>query len=90
MVEHTAIYLSKEFAEKHKEYYYISQLDNGKYVMNIASKHERKEHVDILEDLEDILKEEPYDVYGVVLWEDGRVDRIDLKTGREETMPAND
>ena len=90
MVEHTGIKLPKEIAEKHKDAYHIAQLDNGDYVVNISSKYETKGHWDILLDLKKILKDNSYGVYGVVLWEDGRIDRYNLSTGEQETFEPKD
>tara|TARA_R110000803_G_scaffold78075_3_gene143120 strand:- start:4585 stop:4881 length:297 start_codon:yes stop_codon:yes gene_type:complete len=91
LVAHTAIKLPKEFAEQHKKGYYISQLANGSHVMNISSKHETKGHWSILLDLEEIMKKETSEVYAVVLWEDGKVDRHNLKTGEHEVfLPKDD
>lgn len=96
MVEHTGIELPQNFVEKYNKEYYIgkglegSEKENTYYV-NIASKYETKGHWDILQDLEDLLKGESYDVYAVVLWEDGRIDRHNLSTGEQETfLPKDD
>jgi len=90
MVEHTGIKLPKEIAEKYKEDYYIAQLDNGDYVVNISSKFETKGHWDILLDLEELLKDNSFGVYGVVLWEDGRIDRHNFSNGEQETFEPKD
>ena len=86
MVGHTGIKLPKEIAEKYKDDYYIAQLDNGDYVVNISSKRETKGHWDILLDLQELLKNNSFDVYGVVLWDDGKIDRHNLSTGEQETF----
>ena len=89
MVEHTGIKLPKEIAEKYKEDYYIAQLDNGDYVVNISSKFETKGHWDILLDLEELLKDNSFGVYGVVLWEDGRIDRHNFPVQLEHESEIN-
>ncbi len=96
MVEHTGIELPIDFVEKHKEAYYIgnglegSGKENTFYV-NISSKYETKGHLEILQDLKELLKDNSYGVYGVVLWEDGRIDRHNFSTGEQETfLPKDD
>ena len=90
MVEHTGIKLPKEIAEKYKDEYYIEQFDNGDYVVNISSKFETTEHWDILIDLKELLKNNSFSVYAVVLWEDGRIDRHNLSTGKQEIFQPKD
>lgn len=95
MVEHTGVELPMDFVEKYKESYYIgrglegSDKENTFYV-NISSKNETKGHYDILSDLEDLLKGVKFNVYAVVLWEDGRIDRHNLVTGKQETFYSDD
>ena len=91
MVEHTAIKLPQDFVEKYNENYYIGKGLEGTdkedtYYINISSKRESKSHGEILFDLEELLKDTTYDVYAVVLWEDGRIDRHNLSTGEQETF----
>jgi hypothetical protein len=85
LVEHTDIELPGEFVEKYKEDYYLGESD-GKYFLNISSKHETKNHSDIISDLEDLLKGSSYDIWAVVLWEDGVIHRHNLSTGNSERI----
>ena len=86
MVEDTRIKIPKHIAEKYKDDYYIAQLDNGEYIINISSKIETKGHQDILIDLEELLKDYRFGIYAVVLWDNGRIDRHNLSTGERETF----
>lgn len=86
ITEHTAIEFPSDIAKKHKDRYHIMQLPDNRYMINIASIREEKEHFNILHDLQYVLKNEPIDVYGAILWEDGKIDRINLKTGECETV----
>ena len=90
MVEHTRIKLPKEIAEKYKDDYHIEQLENGDYVVNISSKFETKGHWDILLDLEELLKDNNFGIYGVVLWEDVKIDRHNFSTGEQEKFKPKD
>jgi len=90
MVEHTRIKLPKEIAEKYKDDYHIAQLENGDYVVDISSKFETEGHWDILLDLKELLKDNNFGIYGVVLWEDGRIDRHNFSTGEQETFKPKD
>lgn len=95
MVEHTGIELPMAFVEKHKESYYIgsglegSDKENTFYV-NISSKNETKGHYEILSDLEDLLKGNSFNVYAVILWEDGKVERYNLSNGTQEVFYSNE
>ena len=84
LVQHTGIKLPKDFVDKHKKDYYIPRLDNGDYVLNISSKKETKSHFDILMDIEDLVENEKFNIYGVVLWDDGRIDKYNFSTGEED------
>jgi len=91
LVQHTAIELPNEFVEKYKEDYYIGKgvqgtdLENT-YFVNISSKRESKNHSEILLDLMDLLQNETYNIYAVILWDDGSIDRINLVKAEEETF----
>jgi len=82
MVGHTGIPLPIEIAKKYKDDYHIGKSDNGDYVVNISSKFEKKSHWDILQDLEELLIDVSFDVYAVVLWEDGRIDSYNFYRGQ--------
>ena len=95
MVEHTGIELPKSFVEKYKEEYYIGNglegSENEKtFYINISSKYETNSHLDILIDLEELLKISVFNVYAVVLWEDGRIDRHNLSIGEQETFGSKE
>lgn len=85
LVEHTGIELPNEFVEKYKEEYYLGEYE-GRYFLNIASKSETKGHSDILMDLEELLKNSRGNVWAVVLWGDGVINRYNLVTGEEERI----
>lgn len=89
LVRHTGIELPKEFVDKYKEKYYIGE-HNGKHFLNIASKSEAKYHGDIIDDLEELLKNAVVNVWAVTLWEDGVVRRYNLTTGDEEKFGNGD
>ena len=82
LIEHTCIELPNEFVEKYKEKYYIEEY-NGKHFLNLSSKVERKYHGDIISDLNKLLKNAEYDVWAVILWDDGVIRKYNLRTGDE-------
>ena len=86
MVEHTGIEFPEHLVKKYEEDYYIGKNEEGKSYVNISSKNETKGHYDILSDLESLLKGNNYNVYAVILWEDGRIDKYNLCTGKQETF----
>ena len=90
MVEHTGIEFPNELVEKYEEDYYIGKNEDGKAYVNISSKNETKGHYDILSDLESLLKGSNYNVYAVILWEDGRIDKYNLCTGKQKTFNPDD
>jgi len=91
MTADTGIILPASFVDKYKENYHI---DSGRkkpdgeevFYLNISSRTERKEHWEIREDLQEILKGRLGRVYGIVLWEDGMIYRYNLITGEHETF----
>lgn len=89
LVEHTGIELPREFVEKYREQYHIGE-HNGKHFLNIASKWETKYHGDIIDDLEELVKNAGYPVWAVTLWEDGVVRRYNLTSGDEERIGNGD
>ena len=95
MVEHTSIELPIDFVEKHKEVYYIGNGLKGSdkentFYLNISSKYEIKGHWEILSDLENLLKGNSFNVYAVILWEDGKVERYNLSNGTQEVFFPNE
>ena len=95
MVEHTGIELPIDFVEKHKEVYYIGNGLKGSdkentFYLNISSKYEIKGHWEILSDLENLLKGNSFNVYAVILWEDGKVERYNLSNGTQEVFFPNE
>ena len=90
ITEHTSIELPKSFVDKYKDKYYIGD-GLGTDYLNVSSKRELKCHQDIIFDLEDIVQEGGYsNVWALILWEDGRVDRMDLSTGYEDRLESKD
>lgn len=81
MTEHTGEIFPEHIAERYIDDYNIPQNEKGKYLINISSKEERKDHSDIINDLLDLLKNKNVEYHAIILWEDGRVDRINLVTG---------
>jgi hypothetical protein len=90
MTEHTGIELPVEFVEKYKEEYHILKCENGKYYLNVCSEFETKGHFNIISDLEDLVKDSNYNVWAVILWEDGVINRYNLSTGENERIGNGD
>lgn len=90
MVAHTGIELPEYLVKKYEEDYYIGKTNDGKAYVNISSKQETNSHYDILSDLESLLKGINFNVYAVILWEDGVIDRYNLCTGKQETFNNHD
>jgi len=80
---HYLIELPNGFIEKYEKAYYIDGF-------NISSKYETKGHHDIIDDLMDIAENESYPVWGVILYEDGVVDRINLSQNTNKRIINED
>jgi len=72
------IHLPQSFVEKYKDAYNIFQFPDGAYGLNITSKFERGSHDAIIADLHELVKGESFEIYACILWEDGKIDRIEL------------
>lgn len=85
VTDHTGIKLPDSFVEKHSTDYHI---ENG--YLNIHSKFEKKSHFEIIGDLREFMKGKEFNLWAVIIWEDGRLTRFNLKSGDEEDFPSND
>ena len=90
MTEACGIELAASFVDKYDQEYHFESDFKGNTYLNITSKDARKEHFEIISDLQELLKDNPYHVWAAIIWEDGRLTRIKLNTSEEYDVPPED
>jgi len=90
ITEDYGLELEESFVDKYSHDYHFERNFDGKAYLNITSRDARKEHFDIISDLQGLLKDNPYHVWAAILWEDGRLTRIRLNTSEEYDVPPED